>query len=398
MKAEAQVNGQTYEFDFSEVKKQMLEGCKRELRPLVKEYLDKIPKNGYKFEKAKGGKGVVEAYMPADKKSKLIETFRRAGKGSLREQWTIALPKLRQYEIAAHLRDLIFVTDVIKGAQGDTVNIPYVKDVDFEFVTAGTGSLTARTGLVSTVTTTLVEAGAYYDAYYTDIEKIDSNLLDELNSVFAHGAVRAEDEKLLNLLCNGTTSDWGQDLAGSGKVASLMAGESGGAGFAAASTMAVSWIADSIGKLISKGKDVNPGELVLVLTGQMYITLLKKLSATTNTAVAYAMPTVWTKGMVESYLGVRILVSGYETRMGAVATGLGGGGTSYQVGFLMRPKRCLALAPKREILIETDKQIAARTLRIVATHTFGSVILDQTEAVPILSGITSTDSTHLGVD
>jgi hypothetical protein len=402
LKAEAEVNGQPIEFDFSEVRKQMIDSVKPELRGMVKEYFDKIPKEGMKFDKTKGGKGVVEAYMPADRKAKIVEAFQKAGSGSLREQWTIALPKQRRYEIAAHLRDLIFVTDQIKGKQGDTVNIPYVKDVDFEFVTAGTGALTARTGLVSTLTTTLVEAGAYYDAYYTDIEKIDSNLLDELNSVFAHGAVRAEDEKLVNLLCNGTTSDWGQDAAGSGKVADLMAGQSTGAGFAAASTMAVSWIADSIGKLIAKGKDVNPGELVLVLTGQMYITLLKKLSATTNTAtntaVAYAMPTVWTKGMVESYLGVRIIVSGYEMRMGAVATGVGGGGTSYQVGFLMRPKRCLALAPKREILIETDKQIAARTLRIVGTHTFGAAILDQTEAVPILSGITSTDATHLGVD
>ncbi len=237
------------------------------------------------------------------------------------------------------------------------------------------------------------EAGAYYDAYYTDIEKIDTNLLDELNSVLAHAAIRAEDENVLNLLCEGTTSAWGETVLGDSSPTALYVGE---VEFAAASTFAVSWIADAIGNLIAKGKDVAPGECVLVLNKSMYITLLKKLAATTNTAVAYAMPSVWTKGMVESYLGVRILVSGYEMRTTS-GTGIGGGGTSYQCAFLMRPKRCLAMAPKRDLLIETDKQIAARTLRIVASHTFGSVILDQTEAVKILSGVTAVDTVHTGV-
>jgi hypothetical protein len=214
-----------------------------------------------------------------------------------------------------------------------------------------------------------------------------------LNAVFAHAAVRSEDEKLLNLLCNGTTSAWGETKLGT-KAAQIYVGESN---FAAASTFAVSWIADAIGKMISKGKDVAPGEMILVLNASMYVTLLKKLAATSNTAVAYAMPTVWTKGMIESYLGVRIIVSGYEMRTTS-GSGIGGGGTSYQCAFLMRPKRCLAMAPKREILIETDKQIAARTLRIVATHTFGAAILDQTEGIKILSGVTATDTGHLGVD
>jgi len=395
---EAEIGEQKIEIDTSALEEKLREGMKTELRPMFEQYMAKVKESDDWRDafKSKGGKGVVEAYMGDDKKGKLLEEFKRT-KGKLQhmqEQWTIALPKYRVSEIAAHLRDFVYVTDAIKGKQGDTVNIPYVKDTEFEFVTAGTGAFTVKTGLVSTLTTSLVEAGAYYDAYYTDIEKIDSNMLDELNSVFAHAAVRAEDEKLLNLLCNGTTSAWGETLLGA-KAVQLYAGESDGACFAAASTMSVSWIADAIGMMISKGKDINPGELLLVLTPQMYITLLKKLSATTNTAVAYAMPTVWTKGMIESYLGVRIIVSGYEMRTMS-ASGIGNDDTSYQCGFLMRPKRCLALAPKREILIETDKQIAARTLRIVASHTFGSAIIDQTEAVKILSGITASDTGHLG--
>jgi len=382
------------EIDFSELEERMKRDMKTELKPYFEQYMQKLKETDGWKNAEKHGKGIVEAYIPKDRKAKVLEELRkgkRANFNIVNEQWTIVLPKYRVAEVAAHLRDFVYVTEAIKGKQGDVVNIPYVKDTEFEFVTVGTGSFSVKTGLVSTLTTTLVEAGAYYDAYYSDIEKIDSNLLDELNGVFAHAAVRSEDEKMLNLLCNGTTSAWGETKLGAA-AKQLYVGETN---FAAASTFAVSWIADAIGKLIEKGKDINPGELILVLNSSMYITLLKKLSATTNTAIAYAMPTVWTKGMIESYLGVRIIVSGYEMRTMS-GSGLTNDETSYQCAFLMRSKRCLALAPKREILIETDKQIAARTLRIVASHTFGSAILDQTESVKILSGITAADTDHLG--
>ena len=389
-----------FEIDTTALEQKLLAGADKRTKALFESYMKKVndPENQEWRNSFKGGKGVVEAYIKPEARKAITEEFKkgkRLNSAVLNEQWTVVLPKYRVNEISAHLRDFVYVTDAIKGQQGDTVNIPYVKDTEFEFVTAGTGAFTVKTGLVDTLTTSLVEAGAYYDAYYTDIEKIDTNLLDEINSVFAHAAVRSEDEKLLNLLCNGTTSAWGETKLGSAKFADLWVGEVGGAGFAAASTFAVSWIADAIGNLIKKGKEISPGELILVLNPSMYVTLLKKLSATTNTAVAYAMPTVWTKGMVESYLGCRILVSGYEMRMMS-GSGLTNDDTSYQCAFLMRPKRCLALAPKREILIETDKQIAARTLRIVASHTFGSAILDQTEAVCIVSGVTADDTGHLG--
>jgi len=393
MQATAEVGETVVEIDTSELENRLKSNMKKELIPHFEKYLEKLKEtDGWK--RGKRGKGVVESYIPDDKKARVVEELRKGNKCKpdvLMEQWTVALPRTRTAEIAAHLRDFVYVTEAIKGKQGDTVNIPYVRDTEFDFVTAGTGTFTVKTGLVSTLTTALVEAGAYYDAYYTDIEKIDSNLLDELNSVFAHAAVRAEDEKLLNLLCNGTTSAWGETKLGAAATQLYV----GNTNFVIASTFSVSWIADAIGKMIQKGKDVSPGELILVLNSSMYITLLKKLSATTNTAVAYAMPTVWTKGMVESYLGVRIIVSGYEMRSMS-GSGLTNDETSYQCAFLMRPKRCLGLAPKREILIETDKQIAARTLRIVATHTFGSAIIDQTEAVKIFCGVTAADTGHLG--
>jgi hypothetical protein len=49
----------------------------------------------------------------------------------------------------------------------------------------------------------------------------------------------------------------------------------------------------------------------------------------------------------------------------------------------MRGKRAVALAPKRELLIETQKQIGQRKLRMSASHTFGIKILDAKEIVRI---------------
>ena len=54
-----------------------------------------------------------------------------------------------------------------------------------------------------------------------------------------------------------------------------------------------------------------------------------------------------------------------------------------ELAFLMRGKRCLALAPKRDLLIETDRQIKERKLRVTASHTFGKVLLDAKSSVRI---------------
>jgi hypothetical protein len=56
----------------------------------------------------------------------------------------------------------------------------------------------------------------------------------------------------------------------------------------------------------------------------------------------------------------------------------------------MRPKRALALAPKRELLIETDRLIKERVLKIVGSHTFGVVEIDATEIVPIFTNVTKS--------
>lgn len=77
------------------------------------------------LEKEEAGKGeVVEPDEHSQEMTELAERL-RSGK-TLKEQWTVVIPKTTK-ELAARLRDFVFISPVIKGKQGDTVNIPYVK-------------------------------------------------------------------------------------------------------------------------------------------------------------------------------------------------------------------------------------------------------------------------------
>ena len=93
------------------------------------------------------------------------------------------------------------------------------------------------------------------------------------------------------------------------------------------------------------------------------------------------MSDIYKTGLLESFLGVKIIVPG--CRVKTVYLNHATPGTTYDCVFLVQPKRCLALAPKRDILIETDKLIHLRQLRIAASHTYGVAKLDLIHAVPI---------------
>lgn len=363
--------GTVVEVDFS--------GMEERITANLKKNQESFIKNIKEAATQPQGKGIVEA-ISKDDRTRVIEYFENihSPHGNIHEQWTIVVPVATQYEIAGHLRDYVFVTDVIKGKQGDTVNIPYVKDLEFEDVAPAAG-FAGTTDLISTTTTTLNEAGTYSDIDYGDIEKIDANLLDELNRVFAAAAVRSEDRDLMKLLDAGTTSQFG-----------------GADGYCDVGDLTVAlvdthfkaeWIADAIGEMLKKGKSVSPGDCILWMTPVAYQSLLKEMVS--SQVFAYARGDIVSKGMIEELLGVKIVVGGYETRNDS-AIGVSNAGTSYEVCYLMRPKRALALAPKRDILIETDRIIKTRKLTITGSHTYGVAVLDMTEAVRIWTGHPAT--------
>jgi hypothetical protein len=320
------------------------------------------------------GKGLV---MPTEKASKLVESLQQVRKEGwkLEEQWTVVIPGVRTHELRANLRDYVYVSEILKEEPGDVLNVPYVSDVDFQACSAVGDAFTttwAEASLVSVVTTTMYEAGRYADLSYATIEKINQNLLEEINSVMAVAAVRAEDAKIMSLIEAGTGTNFAGDMRWKGGV-----GKSTGTLWSAAANFYSSNIPQALNILLSKGKRVTPDQCVLYLTPAAYGALLTEIAA--SQVFAFASPALINQGVVEKLLGVGIVIGGYRPSQQRTNNATG----TCDLCFLMRGPRAVILAPKRELLVETQKQIATRKLRITASHTFGVKILDFKEIVRI---------------
>ncbi len=116
---------QDTEVDFSEMEKRMLETLKGEQKTFMEKYF----KENHEYQKqSSNGKGVVESFMGedgAEKRKRVVEEFRKGeycNPNVIREQWTVTIPNIAVHERATHLRDMVWVTDVVKGKAGETVN------------------------------------------------------------------------------------------------------------------------------------------------------------------------------------------------------------------------------------------------------------------------------------
>lgn len=340
-----------------EVNKNMVTEIKESLKPTVAQ-----------------GKGLV---MPQDKADKLVESLKRVGENSwkLEEQWTVVIPNYRQHEVRANLRDYVYVNEVMKTEPGDVLNIPYVAD-DVDFEQLGTvGNAFAATwdeaSIMGSVTTTLYEAGGYADLSYYLIERFNQNLLEEINNVLANAAVRSEDAKIMALVTALTSTNFAGDVQWDNVDAETGTLTTKSTYFFAAN------IPRALRQLLNTGKRVTPDQCVLYLTPAAYGALLEEIMA--SQIFAFASPALVNQGVVEKLLGVGIVVGGYRSTQQRTNANTG----TVDLCFLMRGRRAVALAPKRELLIETQKQIATRKLRITASHTFGVKILDAKEIVRI---------------
>jgi HK97 family phage major capsid protein len=352
-------NPQEIKLDFSGLKEVLEENNKNQIRTIIEE-LSKFNTEG----KQGGKKGYLRSSGPAHEK--LIENLKEVGKeknpSKLTEQWTVVIPNYTTKETSAGLRDYVWVDELLKNETGDVANIPYVKDADFEILSSvGDAFAAETTDLVSSVTTTLYEAGLWTQIGYNVLERINQNLLDVINETLAKAAVRAEDAKIITLIAAGTSTNFAGDI-----------GRKTGAAYFYSTN-----IAQGIRSLINAGKKARPSECVLYLTSYAYGALLEEL--TTSEVFATADPQLVKTGEVEAVLGVNIVVGGYTPSKPRTAASTG----TADLCFMMRGKRAVALAPKRDLLIETDKAIETRKLKITASHTFGIKILDFKEIVRI---------------
>ena len=354
---------QEIKLDFSGFKDSLVEALTERDKTLVKSIVEELRKSEG-LEQSRRKKGQLRASGPTQEK--LIEQMRKAGKEKnpsvLTEQWTVVIPNYTSKETSAGLRDYVWVDELLKDEQGDVANIPYVKDADFEILAAvGNAFAAETTDLVSSVTTTLYEAGLWTQIPYYILERINQNLLDEINAMLANASVRAEDAKIMALIEAGTSTNFAGDIGR----------KTGPAYFYAAN------IAQSIRSLLNAGKKVRPSEMVVYLTSYAYGALLEELM--TNEVIATADPTLIRTGEIEELMGVGIVVGGYRPSQQRTNAHTG----TADLCDAMRGKRAVALAPKRELLIETDKATELRKLKITASHTFGVKILDFKEIVRI---------------
>ena len=312
------------------------------------------------LETEEGGKGEV---VEVDEHMQELEAIaERLKGGSLKEQWTVVLPKTSK-ETAGHLRDFAYISPVIKGKQGDTVNIPYATDFDFELLGSVGAAFADSLGTIFGVTTaTLQEAGGWARIPYKDLEKINSNLLDQVNKCMARAGVRAEDKVILEAI-NALTAD---QLAGS------IDRSTGSAKFYA------STIPEAIGKLLEAGKEANPGECVIYMTPAAYGSLLSELAS--SQPAAFARPDIIKSGRITQYMGVHIVVgAAYAKYPTGDATG------THYCCMLGRYKRGVVLAPKRDMMVETEKDTVKRSLKITGSHTLATKVVDPKELVRIFT-------------
>lgn len=326
--------------------------------------------------------------LPKDKAEKLVESLRsfttKGDAWKMEEQWTVAIPNYRYNEPKAHLRDYVWTQEVLKTEQGDVLNIPYVRDFTFQqlgavgnAITGTYTDTTAATALINFVSTTLYEAGAVAELNYYLLEKFDSNLLDLVNTAFADAAVRSEDTKIITLINALSSTNFAGNVSTSpgGTVLNNLT---------AVKNFYSANISAALKLLLKAGKDVKPQDCLLYLTPSAYGALVTEIMA--SQVIAFAAPQMITQGVIEALFGVKIVVGAYQPGKQRTAAATG----TVNVCFMMRSKRAVCLAPKRDILIETQKQIATRKLRIVASHTFGVYLLDWKEIVRIWTNVRQT--------
>lgn len=343
-KTEEKVEVPEIKVDTSDLQKR-LDDLTAEVRAIIEGL-----KQGFEALKPKEepkGKGIVES----NKKDRLTEIVESLKKGSLREQWTVPID-VTSYERFGGLRNHVTVTNILKGKQGATVNIPYVKDFDFSEVTVG-GTLTEKTNLVGSVTATITEYGAYAQIPYDDIEEYGEQILSSLEKKFAVAAVRAEDKEILDTIIADTNVPEVDKSS-------------------ASSNFDADWVAEAISKLMQQGKNFRPGDAVLCISPGMYEALAKDIAG--SQPLTYVRPEVVRDGMLAEFMGCRILIPGYLPEHDA---------TNHYLSAFLITRNAVVLAPKRELLVETERDTVARKIKITGTHTFAVKLVDNKAVVEI---------------
>ena len=287
---------------------------------------------------------------------------------------TAAIPQVWAPEIArspagvvANLRDVVKVYPQIKAKPGDKVKIPRIATPEFvEFSEGSAPSEASYT--IDALEVTLGEYGNTVSVSYTVLEDISADVVATMEDGFVEAAKLKEDEIILTQL----------DAIDAGDLAAVLYGGDATSedGVDSGDIMDPDLIGKAVKEVMEEGFPVKAGDMAVVLHPKQYQDLV--LNTQFTNVAAWGARDVVSTGRLTSYMGVDILVSG------KVPTGTGSGGITTYHAYAFR-KDAVALVPKRDLLIETEKDTAARLLKLTASHRFGVGILFPKAVVRIIT-------------
>ncbi|RLE38232.1 hypothetical protein DRJ17_04505 [Candidatus Woesearchaeota archaeon] len=315
-----------------------------------------------KMEKVeeKAGKGVVmEEKDPILKTVKDLREAVSIGTGVTQVTWKTEI-EAEPIGLIANLRSAVRVVQV---TQGDRVRIRKITVPEFAQLTKGTEP-SDTTWTVSAVEVTLNEYGLVGTIDYQDIEDLGEELIRAINAGLAKAAKLKEDEVILSTLKADTniTEIYGGDATDVDSIDS-------------ADTFTADLVLKALKTIADNGYDVTPSDLVLVLSPKQWHDLNNSLQWFKDASKAGV---AGGKVVMDSIMGIPIVLSS------KVPTTENAGGVTCYHAFLMR-RDAVVLAPKRELLVETQKEIGKRQLKIVATHRFGVDVLFDKAIVEIIT-------------
>ena len=269
--------------------------------------------------------------------------------------------------LIANLGDVVRSYPQLKGRPGDKVRVPRLAGVEFTALTEGEAP-TEPSLVLDGVELALEEYGQLISITYSVLEDMSPDIVSAIEEMFVEAAKLKEDEVILSRL----------EAVGSDELAAtLVAGDKASeADLTASDVLTPELIARAIGAILAEGYLVRPGDLTLVVHPKQYQDLLQNAQFTN--AAALGSPEVVRTGRLTQYMGVNIVVS---TK---VPTGTSSDGTTTYHAFVFH-RDAVALAYKRDLTIEQERDIAARVLKLMATHRFGVKVVLPNAVVKLLT-------------
>ena len=269
--------------------------------------------------------------------------------------------------LIANLGDVVRSYPQARGRPGDKVKVPRLASV--EFVPLSEGEAPSEPTLVlDGVEVAFAEYGQLISITYSVLEDMSPDIVSAIEEMMVEAAKLKEDEVILSKLEGVAEADLAAVLYAGGKASE--------ADLTATDVLTPDLIAKAIGAVLAKGYVVRPGDLTIVLHPKQYQDLLQNAQFTN--AATWGSRDVLTTGRLTQYMGVNVLVS---TK---VPTGTSADGTTTYHAFVLH-RDAVALAYKRELNIEQERDIAARTLKIMATHRFGAEVVLPDAVVKVIT-------------